>query len=207
MAVELYSWPRSSGTRISWALEELGIPYRYVELDPKKQEHLAPAYLAIHPQGKVPALVDGEQKFFESVAILLHLGTKYGVDKGLWPPGGGPARADAVSWTVWSGAELGTHMLETMYHGMDTPVSFQAQDRSAAAAAYHRAQLARCVAALEARLADRDWLLGAEFSLADLAAGGTLAFGVMCGLPLDGSPRTAAWVARCSSRPARQRAR
>src|SRR4051794_34831037 len=101
MAVELYAWPRSTGTRIQWALEELGIAYRYVELDQKKKEHLAPAYLAIHPQGKVPALVDGEQKFFESAAILVHLGTKYGVDKGLWPPSGGQPRADAVSWTVW----------------------------------------------------------------------------------------------------------
>ena len=207
MAVELYSWPRSSGTRISWALEELGIPYRYVELDPKKQENLAPSYLAIHPQGKVPALVDGEQKFFESVAILLHLGTQYGVDLGLWPTGGGQARADALSWTVWSATELGTHMLQTMYHGMDSPVSFGPQDRSAAAAAYHRSQLDRCLAALEARLADREWLLGKDFSLADLAAGGTLAFGSMCGLSFEGSPRAAAWVGRCIARPARQRAR
>jgi glutathione S-transferase len=98
-------------------------------------------------------------------------------------------------------------MLQTMYHGMDTPISFQTQDRSAAAAAYHGSQFARSVAALEARLADRDWLLGKDFSLVDLAAGGMLAFGALCGLSLEGSPRTAAWVERCTNRPARQRAR
>jgi glutathione S-transferase len=207
MAVELYSWPRSSGSRICWALEELGIAYRYVELDPQKHENRAPAFLAINPHGKVPALVDGEQRFFESAAILLHLGAQYGVEKSLWPAGGGQARADAVSWTVWSATELGAHMLQTMYHGMDTPVSFRPQDRSAAAAAYHRSQFDRCVSALETRLVDGEYLLGPEFSLADLATSSVLAFGAMCGLTLDASPRATAWLERCTSRPARQRAR
>lgn len=86
MALQLHSWPRSSGTRISWALEELNVPYEYVEVDPEKQEHRLPRYLAINPHGKVPALVDGEQKFFESAAILLHLGDTYGAAKRLCPP-------------------------------------------------------------------------------------------------------------------------
>ena len=85
MALELHSWPRSSGTRIAWALEELDLPYKYIEVDQKKQEHRSPAYLALNPHGKVPTLVDGEQVFFESAAILLHLGDKYGATKGLWP--------------------------------------------------------------------------------------------------------------------------
>ena len=59
MALQLHSWPRSSGTRISWALEELDVPYEYVEVDQEKQEHRSPRYLAINPHGKVPALVDG----------------------------------------------------------------------------------------------------------------------------------------------------
>src|SRR6185369_9757316 len=121
MAIKLYSWPRSSGTRISWALEELALPYEYVQLDAAKREHRAPEYLAINPHGKVPALADGELSFFESGAILLHLGDKYGIDKGLWPGGNAQPRADALSWTVWSMAELGPYMMQTMYHGMDTP--------------------------------------------------------------------------------------
>jgi len=55
MTIKLYSWPGSSGTRIAWALEELGVPYEYVELDAKKLEHRTPQYLAINPHGKVPS--------------------------------------------------------------------------------------------------------------------------------------------------------
>src|SRR5947207_14977216 len=106
MAIKLYSWPRSSGTRVSWALEELGVQYEYITLDPQKGEHRTPQYLAIHPLGKIPSLVDGDQTFFESYAILLYLGEKYGVGKGMWPAGGGQPRADALSWTVWGVAEL-----------------------------------------------------------------------------------------------------
>lgn len=207
MAIELYSWPRSSGTRVAWALAELDLPYRYVELDPKKKEHLEPAYLAINPHGKVPALVDGDQRLFESVAVLLHLGQKYGASKGLWPAPGGQAAADALCWTLWSSTELGAYMMQYMYHGMDSPVSYQPQDRSAACAAYNRSQLDRCLRALETRLTEGEYLLGPSFSLADLAAASALAFGVMCGLTLEEHPRTSAWIRRCTDRPARQQAR
>ena len=85
MGIKLYSWPRSSASRVHWALEELGVPFELVTLDRHKGEHQAPAYLAINPNGKVPALVDDGQPYFESLAILLHLGETYGVDRALWP--------------------------------------------------------------------------------------------------------------------------
>jgi glutathione S-transferase len=206
MAIELYSWPRSSGTRVSWALEELGVPYKYVALDGKKQEHLAPKYLAINPHGKVPALVDDGQRFFESAAILLHLGDKYGVGKKLWPAPGGQPRADALCWTVWAACELMGYMMQYVYHGMDTPVSYRPQDRSQAAAGYCLSQLKRQLQALEAQLDGREYLFGA-FSLADVAAAGVLATGVGFGLGLEEHPRTAQWCRRCTERPAFKRAR
>ena len=76
MSIKLYSWSPSSGTRVAWALEELGLPYEYVELDAKKEEHRSPKYLVVNPHGKVPGLADDEQTFFESGAMLLHLGNK-----------------------------------------------------------------------------------------------------------------------------------
>jgi glutathione S-transferase len=206
MAIELYSWPRSSGTRVSWALEELGVPYKYVELDPKKQEHHAPKFLAINPHGKVPALVDDGQRFFESAAILLHLGEKYGVAKNLWPAPGSQAHADALCWTVWASCELVAYMMQYLYHGLDTPVSYRPQDRSKAAAEYCLSQLGRQLRALEAQLQERDYLFGG-FSLADVAAGSALALGVALGLGLEQYPRTAAWCRRCTDRPAFKRAR
>lgn len=206
MAIKLYSWPRSSGTRVSWALEELGVAYEYIELDAAKLEHQSASYLAIHPQGKVPALVDGEQTFFESGAILLHLGDKYGIDKQLWPSGTGQARADALSWTIWSMVELGPYMLQVLYHGLDTPVSYKPQDRSQAAADFSLSQLNRCLAAMQARLETRDHLLG-SFTLADIAAASWLQFGTGFGIKLDEVPRVAQWFQRCSARPALKRAR
>jgi glutathione S-transferase len=206
MAIKLYSWPRSSGTRVAWALEELGLAYDYVEIDGAKGEHRAAPFLALSPQGKVPALVDGEQSFFESGAILLHLGTKYGVDKQLWPPGGGQPRADAVSWTVWSMAELGPSMMQFLYHGMETPMSYKASDRSGAAAEYSLSQFKRGLDAIESRLQAREHLLGG-FTLVDIAASGWLMFGAAFGIELGAHPRTAGWVERCKARPARKRAR
>jgi glutathione S-transferase len=206
MAIKLYSWPRSSGTRISWALEELGLAYEYVQIDAAKREHRAPEYLAINPHGKVPALADGELSFFESGAILLHLGDKYGIDKGLWPGGNAQPRADALSWTVWSMAELGPYMMQTMYHGMDTPFSYKPQDRSAAAAEYSFAQFDRCLDAIEARLETRDHLLG-NFTLVDIAAASWLMIGTAFGVKLDTHPRLAAWFKGCAARPALKRAR
>lgn len=206
MAIKLYSWPQSSGTRVAWALEELGIPYEYVQLDPKKQEHRSPKYLAVNPHGKVPGLVDGDQSFFESAAILLHLCNKYGVEKKLWPATGGQARADAVSWTVWATTELGAYMMQYLYHGLDTPVSYKPEERSKAAAEYNRSQLNRCLDAMEARLGSGEYLLGG-FSLADVAAASWLVMGTMFGLKLERHPRVAAWCKRCAERPAFKRAR
>ncbi len=206
MAIRLYSWPNSSGTRISWALEELGVPYEYVQLDGKKNEHRTPQYLAINPHGKVPGLVDGELTLFESGAILLHLGGKYGVEKKLWPAGGGQARADAICWTVWAVADFGNYMMQYAYHGLDSPVSYKPEDRSKACAEYNRSQFIRGLDALESRLNGREYLLGA-FSLADIAAVSWLQLGSMFGIKLDTHPRVANWLKRCTERPACRRAR
>ena len=206
MAIKLYSWPRSSGTRIAWALEELGLAYEYVRLDAAKGEHRAPDYLAINPYGKVPALVDGEQTFFESGAILLHLGDKYGIDKRLWPGGTGQMRADALSWTVWSMAEFGPTLMQVLYHGLDTPVSYKPQDRSRAAAEYSLSQFNRGLDAMEKRLETREHLLG-DFTLVDIAAASWLRIGTAFGIQLATHPRVAGWLGRCAARPALQRAR
>jgi glutathione S-transferase len=206
MGIKFYSWPGSSGTRVAWALEELGVPYDYVELDAKNKEHRSPTYLALNPHGKVPALVDGDQTFFESGAILLHLGNKYGVDKNLWPASRGQACADAISWSVWAMTELGPYMLQYLYHGLDTPVSYKPEDRSKASAEYNLSQLNRALDVLEMRLAGCQYLLG-DFSLVDVAVASWLSFGTMLGLKLGTHPRVDAWLKRCAERPAFKRAR
>lgn len=206
MAIRLYSWPRSSGTRVAWALEELGLGYEYIEVDRKNQEHRSARYLAINPHGKVPALIDGEERFFESGAILLHLGEKYGVAKDLWPATGGQPHADALCWTVWAMAELGSYMMQYLYHGLDTPVSYKPEDRSRAAAEYNRSQFTRNLDALERQLEGREYLFG-DFSLVDVAAASWPLMGRNLGLKLDSHPRVGDWCKRCSEREAFKRAR
>jgi len=206
MAIKLYSWPSSSGTRIAWALEELGVPYEYVELDAKKLEHQAPQYLAINPHGKVPGFSDGELTLFESAAILLYLGDKHGVEKQLWPTGAGQARASAVCWTVWAMTELGNYMMQYLYHGLDTPFSYKPEDRSKACAEYNRSQFIRGLDALQTRLQRREYLLDA-FSLVDIPAASWLLMGTKFGIQLDSHPRVADWLKRCGERPACRRAR
>jgi glutathione S-transferase len=206
MALQLHSWPRSSGTRISWALEELSVPYEYVEVDQKNLEHRSPRYLALNPHGKIPTLVDGGQTYFESAAILLYLGDRYGAAKGLWPAVDDPAHADALCWTVWATTELGSYMMQYLYHGLDTPFSYKPEDRSKVCAEYNRTQFMRCLNALESRLADREYMLR-DFSLVDVAAASWMSLGTMVGVALDAQPQVAAWTRRCTDRPACKRAR
>lgn len=205
MTIKLYSWPMSSGTRVAWALEELALPYQYVLLDAKKQEHRSAEMLAVNPHGKIPAFVDGDLKLFESCAILLYLGSRYGAAKELWPASPGQTHADAVCWTVWAMTELGNYMIQFVYHGLDSPVSYKAEDRSKAAAAYNRGQLDRLLDTLEARLNGRDYLMGG-FSLVDVAVASWLLLGTQLGLTLESHPRVAAWCKRCAQRPAFKRA-
>jgi glutathione S-transferase len=206
MAIKLYSWPQSSGTRVSWALQELGVGYEYIELDPKKQEHRTPHYLAVNPRGKVPGLVDGDLTFFESGAILLYLGETYGSEKKLWPAGSGQARADATCWTVWAMADFGNYMMQYAYHGLDSPVSYKPADRSKACAEYNRSQFIGGLDALQVRLQEREYLLG-SFSLADIPAASWLQLGGLFGVKVESHPRVADWLKRCSDRPACRRAR
>jgi glutathione S-transferase len=200
MAIRFYSWPMSSGSRAQWALEELGLPYEYVQLDRSKGEHKAPPYLAINPSGKIPALVDGDETYFESAAIIMHLGEKYGVERKLWPASG-QDRADALSWSVWSMTELHTFALRYIYHGLDSPISYKPEQRSQAAAEFNLASTKRNLAMLDARLASREFLLG-SFTLVDVIAGSTVRFAKMMGVPMEGVPHVTAWLARLAARPA-----
>ena len=198
MGIKLYTWPMSSGDKVEWALAELGLPHERIVVDRAKGEHRAPAYLAVHPSGRVPALVDGDTRVFESTAILAWLGERYGVDKGLWPRGD-RERAEALSWTVWSVGDLSSHMMQFAYHGLDSPVSYGPDQRSKAAAQYHYAQFEHCLDALERQLADREFVLG-TFSLVDVAAASILAVGKMLNVPMGDRKSVSAWLERCTSR-------
>lgn len=205
MAIQFYSWPMSSGARTHWALEELGVPYEYVQLDRSKGEHKTPEFLAINPNSKVPALVDDGVAYFESLAIALYLGERYGVEHGLWPTTP-KDRADALSWSVWGMVELQYNLREYIYHGLATPISYKPEGQSKAAAEFNHGATKRNFAMLDRRLADREHVLGA-FSLVDTVVGATVRFGQMMGVKIDGVPHVDAYVERLTKRPALARVR
>jgi glutathione S-transferase len=202
VSIRLYGWPRSSATRVRWALEELGVPYELVVLDGAKGEHRAPEYLAISPSGKVPGMLDGEQRYFESLAMILHLGETCGRDRKLWPsPSDASLRAEALCWSVWGTVELHGYMMQYLYHGLDTRVSYAPEQRSKATADYNHGQFRRALDALERQLTGRDFVLG-DFSLADIPSAWALLFGTSLGVSLEGRANVARWVAACRARPA-----
>ena len=207
MSIRLYCWPNSSATRVRWALEELGVDYEWIQPDRKRGDTRAAEYLAVNPTGKVPGLVDGGQPYFESLAMILHLAEVYGAERGLWPgAGAAAARAEGLCWTVWGVTELHAYMMQFLYHGADTPVSYAPADRSKATADYNHAQHLRNLDALEARLTGRDYILGSAFSLADVPAASSLLRGRDLGASVEGRKNVEAWLARCGARPALARA-
>ena len=137
---------------------------------------------------------------FESLAMLIHLGEKYGVAKGLWPAPGSAQSAEALSWTVWSTVTLGTHGMQVM---TNTSERVPAELRNEGQAAQGKAELTNDLAILEAKLEGRDYLLGDTFTLTDIAVASAASFFArIAGSERDAFPRVSAWTARCLGRPA-----
>jgi glutathione S-transferase len=205
MAMTFYYWPRSSATRVYWALEELGIPYDKKRINRDQGENRTPEYLAISPMGNVPALVDDGVPFFESLAILVHLGEKYGPEKQLWPKPGTPEAGEALSWTVWSTGELGPARVQVMMHTHASPFALPKELQSPAIAERAKKAFFDRIALLNRRLEGRDFLVG-SFSFADIASAAWVSSAqTFLGLSLADYPHAAAWAARCTSRSAFKR--
>lgn len=198
MSIQFYYAPMSSSMRVHWALEELGVPYEKIRVDLSKGEHKKPEFLKINPNGQVAALVDDGTPMFESLAIIIHLGEKYGVAKGLWPAPGTKESAEALTWTVWGTATLGTAGFSLM---TNTSERFPAELHNAPQAEKAKKSIASCFAILEEKLEGREYLLGDKFSLVDVANASMVGFFSRLGVDLAPYPKVAAWVARSSQRP------
>jgi glutathione S-transferase len=193
--IKLYGIRQSRALRSLWALEELGVPYEHVQTnfatDAKK-----PEFLAVNPNGKIPALVDGDVTLFESMAINLYLARKYD-EQGLWPR----SVADegrAFQWSVWGMTEIETPLLEVLMNRVFLP---QPQ-RDEAAAKTGEEKLAAPLRVLDGALANRKYLLGDAFSIADLNLASVLSWALFAKLDLLRTPNVARWLGECCARPA-----
>ena len=200
MSITFYYTPHTSASRVHWVLEELGVPYDKVKLDLRAGDQHKPEFLAINPNGKVPALVVDGTPLFESLAIILYLGDRFGVDKGLWPRVGSSEHAEALSWSVWGSVTLGGTIFRIFFN---TSEWFPADSRNAIQAEAATKEFEGALKVLDQRLQGREYLVGSGFTLVDAANAAALAWALgFIKTDITAYPAVAAWIERCVSRPA-----
>jgi glutathione S-transferase len=197
--ITLYHAPQSRSVRPRWLLEEIGTDFTVVKLDMSKQEHKSEAHLRIHPHGQVPALTDDGLTLIESAAICLYLADKFPAAK-LAPALGTPERGRYYQWIVYAVATLETPVLQVFMNTIMLPEA----ERSAAQATAGREKFAEVAKVIADGIGRGPYLLGDQFSAADVMIGSTLAWASFMGL-LDGQPALATYVERLAQRPAYQR--
>ncbi|WP_374568039.1 glutathione S-transferase family protein [Ideonella sp.] len=198
-SIVLYWHPMSSASPIAAALAELDVPHQRIKVDIKAGEQRRPEYLALNPNGKVPTLTVDGAPMFEALAIQLWLGEQYGVERGLWPAAGTPERLQAMSWCTWAYVTYGTAIVRLQFSTMG-----EERLRSAAHADAAREALDGLLGLLDARLAAQPWMLGAEYSMADLLVGSVIGYSVYIGAPVAKHPHVQAWLTKVQARPAMQ---
>lgn len=191
--MKLYWAPQSRSVTAIWLLEEIGAPYELELVDIPSGAQDQPAYRAIHPMGKVPALVDGETTVTEQGAICLYLGDRFPEAK-LAPPIGDPARGTYLRWLFFAG-----NCIEPAYMQ-----KFSGWETVKSRAAWGNYELV--VETLEKGLSQNPWIAGPEFTTADIMIGGGVFFGLAFGI-LEKKPVFTAYAERCGARPAFQRSR
>lgn len=194
----LYGIPGSRALRSIWAIEETGIDYEHVPIHFAGDTRTA-EYLAINPNGRIPALVDGELKLFESMAINLYLAKTYGGD--LYPSD--PAdEARTWQWSVWGISEIEPLQMQIVIQKLFTP-----EDKREVSVIENAQQaLERPLGVLDAHLAERDWLLGNGFTIADLNVASVMLLLDMVKLDFSHHRNARRWADACGARPALARA-
>jgi glutathione S-transferase len=198
MSLTFYYSPMSSATRIHWALEELGVPYEKVKVDLAAGDQRKPEYLALNPNGKVPLLVADGVPIFESLAILIYLGEKYGVESGLFPALG-PERAEALKWMSWASVSIGDAIIRIIRNLSER---FPAEQRNAAAGEAAKVELFDLWKIVDGALEGRDHLVGDHFTLVDLAVAGFVMVTARFGVDISSLKNVQRWSGPVMSRPA-----
>lgn len=199
--MRLYYFPTLNGQKVAIALEEMGLAYQVVLVDILAGGQDRPEFLAINPNGRIPALVDGEVTVFESAAILQYLGRK----TGLFYPADERLRADIDSWLFWQMAGLGPMSGQVNWFERAAAKPGRAPAETSLALHRFRKETARLFGVLDRRLAGRDYLCG-DYSIADMCCWTWIDRYPANGGGLDGFRALAAWHARVAQRPAVRKA-
>ena len=193
--ITLYTWNTPNGRKASIALEELGIPYKVQSVDIGKGEQFEPEFLAISPNNRIPAIVDGDFALFESGAILLYLADKAGK---LLPPHGTPGYWRVMEWLMWQMGNFGPQLGQAHHF-----LRFNLGKSEYAEKRYHGEAL-RLYRVLDTRLAERDFVVD-EFSIADIAIWPWASRYEYQQIDIDDYPHVRRWYVQLAERPAFQR--
>lgn len=192
MSITLYHHPFSRASTVVWMLEEVGVPYELRWVDIRKGEQKSPEIVALNPMGKLPVLTDDGLVVTEVAAIGLYLADRYAAGR-LAPALDDPARGTYLRWSFFapSVVEPGA---------MAKAAGWDFKPGQAGWGEY-----AAMIDAMASAVTGRDFLLGAQFSMADVVFGGTLRYMLGFGM-LEARPVFEAYVKRLNERPALQRA-
>jgi GST-like protein len=165
--LQLYSLPTPNGVKVSIALEELGLPYEPHRVDFERQDQTSPEFLSLNPNNKIPAILDPDGPggrplaLFESGAILLYLAEK----AGRLLPQDPAARWHAVQWLMFQMGGVGPMFGQLGFFHKFAGKDYEdkrPRDR-------YVAETRRLLGVLDRQLADRAWLVGDEYTVADIA--------------------------------------
>jgi GST-like protein len=202
--IDFYTWTTPNGRKVSILLEELGEKYNVVPVNISEGKQHEPAFRAINPNGKIPAIVDHDAKggplaVFESGAIMIHLAEKHGRFLADEPR----ARSEALEWLMFQMAGIGPFLGQVNYW-MNT-----ATEKVPAAIQRYLDESVRLMEVYNTGLRDKEFIAG-EYSIADMAAYPWVAaawgpFSAMLPQKVEQMPNVKAWLERLGQREAVQR--
>lgn len=186
--IRLYGVGASRTVRVIWMLSELGLKYEHDPISFADARLKEAAYLAVNPNGRIPAITVDGVTLFESVAINLYLADKFG---GPLAPRNAEERGLATQWSVWAMTELDKDLTVWAFNAIVKPEA----ERDTQAASTALENLQRPLKALEASLQKTPYLLGDRFTVADLNVAAVLYRGLV--MDLAKYPKVATWLQTC----------
>jgi glutathione S-transferase len=199
VTIKIYGPTASRAARALWIAHELNIPFEHVPIEMKDLK--GQDYLKINPNGKVPTLIDGEFRLFESMAINLYLAAKHAT--GSLMPASLEQQALCWQWSFWGMTEVEKPLLTILIDMFMTAPDKRKPDAVAEA----QKALPKPIAVLNSALEGREYLLGSSFTVADLNLASILSWSRPIKFDWTPFPNGGAWLDRCLARPAYKAAR
>src|SRR5712691_2824806 len=197
--LRIYGVARTRAFRVLWLAKELGLDYEHLPIEIGPAGAKKADYLAINPNGRLPAIDDNGFTLWESLAITLYLAKKHST--GRLYPATLEGEAKAWQWSLWSVQEADRGVNIWSLHAVRLPP----QERDPQRLAEALAVLSAPFKVLDGALAGRSYLLGEDFTVADLNVAAVISRAI--DMDLSATPQLAAWLARCLERPAARAAR